>query len=174
MFIASQVPYGNGLTVSITGIVVAGIITAFIISVVGFFVKRFQTSLANIHKDAAHNGQAIVNLKESTDKALETIGDRVETLVAVLTTKAPSALDPRPVIGLVDAVMGKGGLIEVQNAQGLLLKANNDQLIEHGKQLEFLMKDAKPDCGGSTRDAIDRIDKRGEDEDRANGDKRTA
>ena len=96
VFLANTgVPYGNGLTVSVSGIVIGGVLSSVIIGVGCYVIKRNR----DLYKDTHEIKVALVGEK-------------------------PSDLNPAPLPGLVEVVMGKdgtGGLVKTVAEHGVLL-----------------------------------------------------
>jgi len=146
VFLATgPIPYGGGLVVNSTGVVLGGVLTAIIIGMGGYIIK---------------------SNRERKDEKKE---DRVR-LVAIDTAirgRPSDGLSPA-VPGLTEVVMGedgKGGLVksveeikQVQATQAVIQQDAKRLLDEHTKQLKVLINDTKADEGHSTRDAVDRIE----------------
>jgi len=152
--ISSQVPYGNGLTVSVLGIVVGGVILAILTGLAGYVINKIKDN-AKDAKDAAL----------ATKESITEVNEKVGSVLAVLTTPLPTELNPRPTPGLVEAVMGKGGLVDTVAELKVTSTSNQRLLADHSRQLSVLMtgsaalvKDIHTDDGSSSRDALDRIE----------------
>jgi hypothetical protein len=85
--IAATVPYGNGLVVSTTGEIIAGVLTAAILGSVGYLIRQSKQRA----KDDAQRTKDIADIK------------------GALITPEPTKLEPNPSPRLVEVVMGRDG-----------------------------------------------------------------
>jgi len=94
----TDVPYGSGLTVSIEGIVIGGVILFLITAVITWVQKR--------NRDATKELKTTVN--QAAVDAKQAAKDARDTRVALVGAE-PTNLIPNPPPGLVEVVMGKDG-----------------------------------------------------------------
>ena len=144
-FLATEVPYGGGLVVNTTGIVLGGVLTAIIIGM-GTYIITTNT----------------VRKKEKKEDR-----DVLHAIDTAIRGKPSDGRSPA-VPGISEVVMGddgKGGLVgsveeirALQATQGEIQAKATRILDEHTRQLKALARDIKPHDGMSTRDAVDRIE----------------